>query len=417
MAAAESQDRTRREIMEKKNQKRISKDSTLCAHAGSMTNRSNMTGGYSGRKAIWQASVYDFESLVDAQNASHVYRRQGCPNTDELATVVAALESAETGLATSTGMGAIIVAVMSICNAGDLVVVNSEVYGVSYEFFNVDLQRFGIDVVFEDVFDTNLLDKLIQGFRHHDGVANNTPEKRNVVVFLESITNPLARVADLRSISNICKKYAAILIVDNTMATPLRMKPLVEGASMVVHSVTKFLGGHDDLMAGVVVGTARDVKKATELAARWGLTATPFDAWLAVRGIHTLQVRMERAWDSASDLAQRCAASGLVKRIQSAPKCAIICIEVFGGWKGASRAIETFQLLKLSPSFGGTSTTVSHSASSSHKCLGEEIRNKLGITDGLLRISVGLEELEEIWEDLEAGIRAASSSVSQEKDL
>lgn len=385
------------------------KDSTICANAGSMTtNRSNTTGGYSGKKAIWQASVYDFESLSDLQNASHIYRRYGCPNSDELAAAVAALEAAEAGLATSTGMGAIIAAVMSICKSGDLIIVNSDIYGVTYEFFDVDMRRLGIDVMLEDVFDVHILEKTLKEFSGQNRSSSNGSTDRNVVVFLESITNPLVKVADILSLAKICKTYAAVLIVDNTMATPLRVKPLLEGADLVVHSATKYLGGHNDLMAGLVVGSADYIRHATILATRWGLTAAPFDAWLAIRGIHTLQVRMERAWLSAAALADRCLESGLALRTQSAPMCAIICIEVYGGLEGAKRAIKAFNLIKLSPSFGGTSTKVSHSATSSHKCLAAEIREKLGITDGILRFSVGLEDVEEIWADLQAGLLAAS---------
>lgn len=373
-------------------------DSTLCAQAGA-------------RKAIWQASVYDFHSLTQLQSAAHIYRRYGCPNSDELASAVAALERAPAGLATSTGMGAIVAAVMSICKAGDLAIVNSDVYGVTYQFFNVDLRRFGIDIMFEDAFDVHLLENVLK----EASEPINGPSKRNVVVFVESITNPLVKVADVSSIAIICKKYAATLIVDNTMATPLRMKPLLEGANLVVHSATKFMGGHSDLMAGIVVGASRYVEEATNLATRWGLTAAPFDAWLAVRGIHSLQVRMERAWASAAALAERCVASELALRIMSAPKCAIMCMEVHGGLEGANRAIEAFKLLKLSPSFGGTSTIVSHSATSSHKSLGAELRNKLGITDGLLRVSVGLEEVDDIWADLRAGLLAAAADCQESR--
>eukprot|EP00250_Pteridium_aquilinum_P006674 c16542_g1_i1 orf=325-1488(-) len=382
------------------------KDSTICAHAGSsVTYSSNTSGGYSGKKAIWQASVYDFESLDDAQNCSYFYRRYGCPNTVELGAAVAALEGAEAGLATSTGMGAILAAVMSVCKSGDLIIVNSDVYGVSYEFFNVDMRRFGIDVVLEDVFEAPLLEKTLEKF---SGELLNGSTRRNVVVFLESITNPLVKVANIFALANICRKYAATLIVDNTMATPLRLKPLVEGADLVIHSATKYLGGHSDCMAGIVVGSSNRVDQAAILAQRWGLTSTPFDAWLAVRGIHTLQVRMQRAWLSAAELSDRCLASGLALRTLSAPMCAIVCIEVCGGLEGAKRAIKAFNLIKLSPSFGGTSTIVSHSASSSHKCLGVELREKLGISDGILRVSVGLEDVEDIWADLQVGLLAAS---------
>lgn len=131
-----------------------------------------------------------------------------------------------TGLATSTGMGAVIAAVMSICKSGDLIIVNSDVYGVSYELFNIDMRRFGIEVVLDDVFELQTLEKILEKFSGDSSLNGFT--KRNVVVFLESITNPLVKVANISAMASICKKYAATLIVDNTMATPLRMKPLLE---------------------------------------------------------------------------------------------------------------------------------------------------------------------------------------------
>ncbi|MCO5597256.1 hypothetical protein L7F22_051332 [Adiantum nelumboides] len=304
-------------------------------------------------------------------------------------------------------MGAIISAIMSICKHGDIIIVNSDVYGVTYEFFKTDVERFGIDVLFENIFEAPLLENILQ---KTVGDLSICITKRSVVVFLESITNPLVKVADIPEIAKLCQKYAATLIVDNTMATPLRVKPLLKGANLVVHSATKYLGGHSDLMAGVVVGPSILIEQAALLAKRWGLTSAPFDAWLAIRGIHTLQVRMQRSWHSAETLSKQCLASGLALRVLSAPMCAILCVEVHGGLEGVKRAIESFNLIHLSPSFGGTSTTVSHSATSSHKSLGVELRRKLGITDGILRISVGLEGVEEIWADLQAGLHAALTS-------
>ncbi|KAI5059269.1 hypothetical protein GOP47_0025588 [Adiantum capillus-veneris] len=357
-------------------------DATICCHAGALaTHCSNRGGGYSGKKAIWQASVYDFESLEDFEDASFVYRRYGCPNAEELGAAVASLEGAEAGLATSTGMGAIIAAVMSICKQGDLIIVNPDVYGVTYEFFKTDMERFGIEVLFESIFEAHILENILQ---KNLGEPSMGMIKRSVVVFLESITNPLVKVADISAIAKLCKNYAAMLVVDNTMATPMRMKPLLEGANLVVHSATKYLGGHDDLMAGVVVGSSTLVKQAALLAKRWGLTSAPFDAWLAIRGIHTLQIRMQRSWHSAETLSRQCLASGLALRVLSTSMCAILCIEVQGGLEGVKRAIKAFSLIQLSPSFGGTSTTVSHSATSSHKSLGVDLRRKLGISDGLL---------------------------------
>eukprot|EP00249_Psilotum_nudum_P015680 c25464_g1_i2 orf=352-1092(-) len=212
-------------------------------------------------------------------------------------------------------------------------------------------------------------------------------------------------------ISELPRKFAAVVSA-STLSATIYVSVInfsVQGAHLVVHSATKYIGGHDDLMAGAVVGSSPLIEQAKKLAARWGLTVAPFDAWLAIRSIHSLQVRVERAWASAATLAERIIASRLALQVNAAPRCAIICIEVPGGYEGVNRAIKSFALVKLSPSFGGTCTSVSHSASSSHKFLSPQERKRLGITDGILRISVGLENVEDIWADLNCGLLAAAS--------
>ncbi|KAJ7567374.1 hypothetical protein O6H91_02G144100 [Diphasiastrum complanatum] len=263
-------------------------DDTLAAHAGLPVSHSSAATKACKGKALWQASVYDFDSVVQSQSASYAYRRFNSPNGDELASAVAALEGAEAGLATSSGMGAIVSAILSVCKSGDILITHSDSYGGTREFFSIDLRAFGIHVIFEDVQNSTLLDSaLTQALAPYE----KTKTQVRAVVFLESVANPLIRVADVGAAAGVCEKHSALLIVDNTFATPLRSKPLKQGAHIVVHSVSKFLGGHAEVIAGVVVGSRQYVDEASKRAGRWGLTAAPFDAWLALQGVRTLQVQ------------------------------------------------------------------------------------------------------------------------------
>lgn len=380
-------------------------DSSICAHARSLF-AGDSSSAFSG-KALWQSSVYEFDSLEELAAARYVYRRYGSPNSDELAKAVALLEAADQGLATSSGMGAIVAGVLSFCKAGDLILAQFDCYGITREFFEVDAQRFGIRMQFLDVHNVQTLELALKNCVTANGQTTTASRNNNTIVFLESITNPCVRVADLQSISTVCKKYGAFLIVDNTFATPIRVKPIKQGADMVIHSVTKFLGGHSDLVAGVVAGSSHHIELASKLAGRWGLLAAPFDSWLATRGICTLQVRMERALSTTAELARRILDCSIPVRIKWTPDCAIMAIEVPGGFEEANRVVSSFKIIKFAPSLGGTTTTVSHPASTSHRSLPHAERKVMGITDGMLRISVGLEDVEDIWSDIERGLAAA----------
>lgn len=381
-------------------------DSTICAHAGSLCT-GNSSNAFSA-KALWQSSVYEFDSLEELASARYVYRRYGSPNSDELAKAVALLEAAEQGLATSSGMGAIVAAILSFCKAGDLILAQFDCYGITREFFEVDAPRFGIRTQFLDVHNVQTLELSLKNIlTANEQTTTAEPRNNNTVVFLESITNPSVRVADLPSISTVCKKYGAFLIVDNTFATPIRIKPIKQGADMVIHSVTKFLGGHSDLVAGVVAGSSHHIELASKLVARWGLLAAPFDSWLATRGIRTLQVRMERALSTTAELARRIIRSSIPVMIKWSSDCAIMAIEVPGGFDGANKAVSCFKMIKFAPSLGGTTTTVSHPASTSHRTVPYAEREAMGITDGMLRLSMGLEDVEDIWSDIERGLAAA----------
>ncbi|KAL3691734.1 hypothetical protein R1sor_005385 [Riccia sorocarpa] len=375
---------------------------TITAQAGFC--KENFISHTGHGKAICTASIYEFESLEEHMAAAHTYRRCGHPNSDDMAHAIACLESAETGLATSSGMGAVVCTVLSLMKGGDTVLVHADTYGGTNSLFEEDVRRFGMNVEFVDVLDVVALEVALSRCKETDSGDGR------VLVFCETITNPLIRVADVTAISSVCKRFGALLVVDNTFGTPLRSKPLLQGADLVVHSATKFLGGHSDLIAGAVVGSNKLVEQAKAVAVRWGLTISPFEAWLCTRSIRTLQIRLERAWTTSEKLASRLRDEkhGILA-VNSATKCAILSFLVVGGLHGAKTLIKTLRFIKFAASLGGVTTTVSHPASTSHAYLLPEERERLGIHDGLIRLSVGIEDFEDISNDLLRAIRAAAA--------
>jgi cystathionine beta-lyase/cystathionine gamma-synthase len=365
---------------------------TLCAHAGVPRSGIDAPAPRPHVAPIAQTSVFDFSSIEASLPAlagdGHVYRRNGSPNGDELGAAVAALEGAEAGLATGSGMGAIAASLLSACGAGDRLVVQRDVYGGTRALCDGDLARFGVQVVYVDAHDEAAFAAAVDGAR---------------AALIETLSNPLLRVADVAALAARCRRAGALLVVDNTFATPLRDRPLDAGADLVVHSATKFLGGHHDLCAGAVAGAAELVAGARALAVRLGLGPAPLDAWLAVRGIRTLDVRMRRAWQTAAELADRLGGDRRVHRTHAAERCALVSFDV-GDRAAAERVVRALELCTLSPSLGGVTTTVSHSATSSHRALSAAERAAAGIGEGLLRLSVGLEDPADVWADLDRAL-------------
>lgn len=364
---------------------------TMCAHAGDGAPTTVHCAAHS--LPIIQHSAFDFPSIESSLPAlageGYVYRRIASPNADELATAVARLEGADRGLATSSGMAAISAAVLSAVRAGDAIAIQRDAYGGTRAAMQTDLARFGIDTRFVDAYDIDNLEAAITGAK---------------LLLVESVSNPLLREVDIASCARICSAAKVELVVDNTFATPLRQRPHEQGADVVVHSATKFLGGHHDLCAGVVTGTATRITAASALSTRIGLACSPMDAWLAVRGIRTLHVRMERAWKTAATLAERVQTAPGVQRVYRADNCALFAVEL-SDRATASRTVDRLETIPLTPSLGGVVTTVAHPATSSHAALTSEQRTRAGITDGLIRFSVGLEHPDDLWADLEQSLR------------
>jgi cystathionine beta-lyase/cystathionine gamma-synthase len=336
---------------------------------------------------IYQTAVFDFPSIEAslrplAVEGGYVYARYGLPNARTLESTVAALEGAEDGLATSSGTAAILCAVLAVAGAGDRVLVQRDAYGGTITLLGKDLARLGLTVETVDAYDLAAVERALRGAK---------------LLVAETISNPLARAADLAGLAKLCRAAGTLLVVDNTFATPVVARPLEAGAHAVVHSATKFLGGHHDLCAGVLVGEAAYIDAARGIARRFGMQASPFDSWLASRGIQTLVVRMERAQENAFELARRLRESGRV--VHHPAMGAILSFDV-GSSAKAEAVVRGLKLITLTPSLGGTGTTLSHAATSSHRGMTPEERRGLGIGDGLLRVSVGIEAVEDLWRDL-----------------
>lgn len=364
---------------------------------------------------IGSASIYpDLPALEAAMAASRGYGRYGTANHRQLEQAVAGLE--EQGgrvrveaAALASGMAAITIALMTETNAGDHVVAAHDCYGTTLTFLRDELSRFGVMSSFVDVQDL------------HAVLAALKPNTR--IILCEVCTNPLIRVPDLEALATIAHEAGALLVVDNTVPTPVLCQPFRWGADVVVHSATKNLSGHADVMGGIVVGRPPWMEGARALARTLGPTLGPFDAWLTLRGLRTLAVRMERHTTNALGLARFLESHPSVDRVYypslaTSPFCqrvsrllpqgsgALLSFELRGGIEAVSRLVRRLRLIRLMPSLGHVATTLSHPASTSHRGLTPEERARASINDGLVRCSAGLEWVDDLVEDLNQALRS-----------
>lgn len=352
---------------------------------------------------IYQTTAFKFSDLADIERfyqgeKDYLYSRVGNPNTDELGAAVAELEEAPRGLATSSGLSAILIGILAVAKTGDHVLASTDIYGGTYELFARELIDFGIDVSFIDFTDQVAIEAAIK---------TNTK-----LLYSESITNPLLRVEEIDQIVNLAKKHQIYTMIDNTFATPYLLQPYLSGVNLVVHSATKYLGGHSDVTAGVLVGDTELIVKAKGKAVNLGTTLSPFEAWLTCRGIKTLDVRMERQVKNAQALACALADHVSVAKVYYPNKAsekgngAIVSIDLTGTCQ-----IETFfqslDWVKIVPTLAGVETTVSYPRTTSHRALPVDVQEQLAITEGLVRISVGIEDSEDIIAAFEQAINQA----------
>lgn len=366
---------------------------------------------------IFQTSTFVFDNAEQGaarfalEEPGYIYTRLGNPTTDALEQKMAVLEDGEAALATASGISAITTALLTLCQQGDHIVSANAIYGCTHAFLSHSMPKFGITTSFVDA--TNIAELK----------AAIRPETK--VVYIETPANPTLTLVDIEMVAGIAHQHDALLIVDNTFMSPYGQQPLRLGADIVVHSVTKYINGHGDVIGGVIVGKKDFIDQARYVGLKdiTGGCMSPFNAWLTLRGINTLGVRMERHSSNAMKIAQFLESHpaithvyypgllahpqyDLYKRQMTLPG-GVISFEIAGGFESGRRMINAVNLCLLAVSLGDTETLIQHPASMTHSPVPPEERLKAGITDGLIRLSVGLEDPDDIIEDLQQAIATA----------
>ncbi|WP_024621899.1 methionine gamma-lyase [Metaclostridioides mangenotii] len=364
---------------------------------------------------IFQTSTFVFDSAEQGgrrfalEEGGYIYSRLGNPTNTQLEDKVALLEGAEACVSTASGMGAITSALWSALKAGDHVVASKTLYGCTYAMFNHGISRYGIEVSFVDA--SNLEEVKA-------AMKSNTK-----VVYLETPANPDLKLIDIEAVSEVAHSVEGCMVfVDNTFCTPYLQRPLELGADVVVHSATKYLNGHGDVVAGFVAGKLDFITQVRLFGIKdmTGSVLSPFDAYLIIRGMKTLQVRMDRHCASAMVVAEFLESNENVTQVnypglKSFPQYELaqkqmdkpggmIAFEVKGGLEAGKKLLNSLELCTLAVSLGDCETLIQHPASMTHSPYTPEERAEAGISEGLIRISVGLEDPEDIIADLKQGL-------------
>jgi len=362
---------------------------------------------------IYQTNVYVFEdmdtveSVWESKKPGFVYGRYGTANHTMLEDLVAALEGAEAAVACASGMGATTALLFGLFQSGDHLVAARDLYGSTAAFLEDEGRRLGIETVFVDATDTAAV------------LAALRPNTR--AVFVESLSNPLLRLVDLDALAPELTRRGIDLIVDSSLASPAVLRPIEHGATMVMHSLTKFISGHGDVTGGMILGKREPMGRVRAAMIRAGTNLGPFDAWLATRGARTLSVRVERQSANALALARFLESHGavagvyypglashpqhaLAKRLLPGPAGPMLSFDLQGGALGVERFMARARLMEFAPSFGDVATTWTYPARTSHRRVSDEQKAAMGIGAGLIRVSVGLEDPAELMADLEGAV-------------
>jgi methionine-gamma-lyase len=344
--------------------------------------------------------------ILLGKKPGHIYSRYSNPTVDTLNEIMAVLENAESALSFASGMAAISSAVLAFCQPGDHIVSSSIIYGGSFTFFQKQLSRLNIEVTFVDP-------------RDHDGISAAV-RPNTKLLYTEPLANPTLIASDLKFWSTLARQHDCKLFVDNTFTPPPIIQPLAWGVDLVIHSATKYLGGHSDLMGGVICGSKQEIETVKPVVKYYGAVMAPLIAWLLIRGIRTLGVRIERQCENALRLAEFLSSHPKIKRVFYAgldnnPQFALnkiqfngfsgmLAFEVKGGWPAAKKVMEQLKAILFTVSLGDISSLICHPASTSHVYLSAQEREAIGISDGLLRLSVGIEHIADLQQDLEQAL-------------
>jgi len=352
-----------------------------------------------------------YQGWADGAQHTALYSRLSSINSEGVAQKVAALEGAEDGETFASGMSAVTTTLLALLSKGDHMVASPDCYGGTYGFMIEDLPRFGIEVTMADIRDPSSYEAAIQ---------ENTK-----ILYVETLTNPVLKVCDLEAMAAVAKKHGLIAIVDNTFATPWACNPISLGFDLVIHSGTKYLGGHSDLIAGIVVGSKELVSEIFSKKVHLGGAADPHMCYLLERGMRTLHARMPIHAANSAELASRLEAHPMIERVNHTSLPSYVDYEVAkrimpkgtgmlsyvvkGGDDAALRYIRALELIFEATSLGGIESLVECPFNSSHMFVPEEVRAEAGVIPGFVRMSVGIEDVEDLWADIDQALATANT--------
>jgi len=347
------------------------------------------------------------DQIVNGERPGFIYARDAHPNARYLADQLAELEAASWSVVCGSGMAAITAALLAVVEQGDRIVASNSLYGRTTQLLDRELTRFGVQTTFVDARDERQVRSAL--------------DKPAKVLLIETVSNPLLNLADVPALAELVHDRGCLLAVDNTFATPVLCRPLEHGADFVVESLTKMIGGHSDVTLGVVCGTRDHLTQVNQVVCIWGFASNPFDCWLASRGLSTLPLRMRAASANAAALAEWLGGERSINRViypgrPEHPDHEIACrllsggfgnmvaFELEGGRDAVNRFMRKAKGIPFSPSLGNTTTTCSHPGTTSHRYVSPAEKKRQGISDGLIRLSVGVEDLQQIQGEMSKGL-------------
>ncbi|MFD1851950.1 methionine gamma-lyase [Oceanobacillus bengalensis] len=376
--------------------------------------------GYDGKDMLgslvpplFQTSTYAFDSAeqgerrFSGEEEGYIYSRLGNPTVSILEEKIAALENGEKGLAFGSGMAAVSAVLIALTKANDHIICSSGLYGCTFGLLSMMKEKYNMSLDFSEMKTEYEIRNLIK------------PD--TAVIYIETPINPTMRLIDLEMVARVAKEFGIPVVVDNTFSTPYLQRPLELGCDVVVHSATKYIGGHGDVVAGLAVGKREfiDAVRNTTLKDIGGIIS-PFDAWLLLRGLKTLPVRLDRHCENAEKIAWKLRIHPKIKRVyyphdnenpdfelgkkQMKKGGGMISFDINGSKKDAQNLLNHLDFIKIAVSLGDAETLIEHPATMTHAVVPEAERKKMGITDQLIRLSVGLENWEDIWKDLEQAL-------------
>ncbi|WP_203362081.1 methionine gamma-lyase [Bacillus sp. REN10] len=364
---------------------------------------------------LFQTSTFTFNSAEQGEKRfageeeGYIYSRLGNPTVRALEERIAELEGAEAGLAFGSGMAAVSAILFALTRAGDHIICSQGIYGCTFGLLTLMKEKYAIEHDFCAMETKEQIQQLIR------------PE--TVCIYVETPINPTMKLIDLEMVATVAKEQGIPVVVDNTFSSPYLQQPLRSGCDIVLHSATKFIGGHGDVIAGLVAGKKEFIQQVAMTTLKdIGGVISPFDAWLLLRGLKTLPVRMDRHCENAAYIAEQLKRHPLVKKVfypgdtenkdyaimnkQMRAGGGLISFEIDGSKEEAQAVLNHLSLIKIAVSLGDTETLIQHPATMTHSSIPKEIREQMGITDQLIRLSVGLEARPDIWQDLERALNS-----------